>query len=86
MFSTFDPFPRLPVELRARIWHIALEDDREVLKGRGRVLEFHSYNTELEEVAVKTSRRYPNLYHICREARYEVATIDGAEWVTVRMP
>lgn len=84
MTTTFHRFPDLPAELRVRVWHVALEDDYEDLKGRNRIVELHSYNLTSNSIAVALSRRYPTLFEVNREARYEAAKAEGGEWVTVR--
>jgi len=83
MATAFHLFPDLPAELRVRIWHIALEDDYDDLEGRERIIELHSYNPTLKAIAVTVSRRYPTLFEVNREARYEAAKAGGGEWVIV---
>jgi hypothetical protein len=84
MMTTFHRFPDLPAELRVRVWHVALEDDYVDLSGRNRIVELHSYNPTSNSIAVALSRRYPTLFEVNREARYEAAKAEGGEWVTVR--
>jgi hypothetical protein len=83
MATTFHLFPNLPAELRVRIWHVALEDDYAELNGRHRIIELHSYNPKLKKVAVAVSRRYPTLFEVNHEARYEAAKAMGGEWIKV---
>jgi hypothetical protein len=84
MTTTFHRFPDLPAELRVRVWHVALEDDYEDLNGRNRIVKLHSYSPPSNSIAVALSRRYPTLFEVNREARYEAAKAEGGEWVTVR--
>jgi len=83
MATAFHLFPNLPAELRVRIWHVALEDDYDDLKGHNRIIELHSYNVTSKTIAVAVSRRYPTLFEVNREARCEAAKAGGGEWVTV---
>ncbi|KAI4620753.1 uncharacterized protein J4E87_007081 [Alternaria ethzedia] len=81
--SIFHPFPRLPAEIRANIWAIALEDRIYRPEKHHRVIP--PLNTVFvsqfgTKVWVKTSRRYPALFFVNREARYEAARADGGKW------
>ena len=81
--AMFHSFPALPAELRARIWTEALQEEYSDLMGCSRFIEIHTYNPDLEEFSLTISRRYPSLFHVTREARYEAAKADGGEWITL---
>jgi hypothetical protein len=83
MPPTFHPFPRLPAELHAHVWVLALTNSYAVLKSPNRIIEFRDYSTELEEVALNISSSYAAVFHVNHEARYKAAKLDGGEWVTV---
>ncbi|KAI4946463.1 hypothetical protein J4E91_007151 [Alternaria rosae] len=83
MATTFHLVPRLPAELRVRIWHVALGDDYEDLNGRVRIIELHSYKADPKELSVAVSRRYPTLFDVNREARSEAAKAGGRERITM---
>jgi hypothetical protein len=92
--TVFHPFSRLPAELRARIWAIALEDQREQGTDHLRMIRgFHVNAVEVHEhekmdgvgvrekqLRVVTTRGYPTLFSVSREARYEAAKVDGGAW------
>jgi hypothetical protein len=80
----FRRFSELPAELRANIWSLALHDDYWALHGCSRFIEIHAYNIDLEEFAIAISRRYPTVYHVIRESRYEAAKLEGCEFVTLQ--
>jgi hypothetical protein len=79
---TFHPFPRLPAELRARIWAIALCDQTKHIG-----LDYIPYAVEVHgakgTITVRTERGYPSLFYVNREARYEAAKVDGGAWYTI---
>jgi hypothetical protein len=83
MAATFHLFPDLPVELRVHIWRWALEGDYIELNGRKRVIELHHYSPKKKEIRVTVSRRYPTLFDVSCEARFEAGKAGGGEWVTV---
>jgi hypothetical protein len=79
---TFHPFPRLPAELRARIWAIALYNQTKHL-GLDYIphaVEIHGANGK---ITVRTDRGYPSLFFVNREARYEAAKVDGGAWYAI---
>lgn len=87
--SLFHPFPRLPAELRARIWAIALQDriHRPERSSLWIIWECvpSPVNTVFirqvqDNIHVKTRRGYPTLFFVSREARYEAAKVDGGTW------
>jgi hypothetical protein len=80
----FHRFSELPAELRANIWSLSLHNDYRVLFGCSRFIEIHAYNTDLEELSVAITRRYPAVYHVTRESRYEAAKLEGCEFVTLQ--
>jgi len=81
--SLFHAFPRLPAEIRAQIWAIALEDriyrpDRYArVKPRLNGIFISQIRHKL---CVRTRRRYPALFFVNREARYEAVKVDGGDW------
>jgi len=81
--SLFHAFPRLPVELRAKIWTIALEDRIYRPDMYGRIIP-HINMVKVSqfrgEIHVHTRRGYPTLFLVNREARYEAARADGGKW------
>jgi len=79
----FHLFADLPPELRANVWDLALNDDYQLLYGCSRFIEIHSYNPTLAQFSITISRRYPTLYHVTRESRYEAAKLEGGEWITL---
>jgi hypothetical protein len=85
MATAFHFFPDLPAELRVCVWHVALEVDYDDLNGCDRIIELHSYNPTFKRIAASVSRRYPTLFEVNREARYEAAKASGGEWVTVSL-
>ncbi|CAG5154045.1 uncharacterized protein ALTATR162_LOCUS3440 [Alternaria atra] len=84
MATVFQFFPDLPAELRVSVWHVALEDDYDDLNGRDRIIELHTYNPTFKRIAASVSRRYPTLFEVNREARYEAAKAGGGEGVTAK--
>ncbi|KAF2243322.1 hypothetical protein BU26DRAFT_115936 [Trematosphaeria pertusa] len=89
MSATFPRFPDLPAELRARIWKHALFNDYRELHGNDRIIEFHGYCNfdsilHLPGISVTVSRRYPTLFAVNREARYETTKLDGGGWARVK--
>jgi hypothetical protein len=87
MASTFHQFPELPAELRVGIWDLALQDEKATPDTqKGRAIQLLEYDPSAETTAVATSTRYPILFAVNREARYEVAKLEGCEWVTVHAP
>jgi hypothetical protein len=80
----FYRFSELPAELRANIWSLSLHNDYRVLFGCSRFIEIHAYNTDLEEFSIAITRRYPTVYHVTRESRYEAAKLEGCEFVTLQ--
>ncbi|KAF2660887.1 hypothetical protein K491DRAFT_19682 [Lophiostoma macrostomum CBS 122681] len=81
MATTFHPFPRLSAELRLHVWHFAIEHD--VPKG-GRTIVIHSYEPSANIVSVAVSTRYPALFQVNREARYESIKQIPGEIVTIQ--
>ena len=83
------PFSRLPAEIRAKIWAIALHDQTSTvptnpsyrlylhLSDTANVVAIHQVGSSIR---VKTNRGYPTLFFVNREARYEAAKLDGGEW------
>ncbi|KAE9368014.1 hypothetical protein N431DRAFT_486973 [Stipitochalara longipes BDJ] len=64
---SFINFPRLPIELRSKIWSFALSDPRVV------EFEWHGYNevSELWKFCSESALRSPVLFRINKEAREE---------------
>jgi len=78
---TFHLFSRLPAELRARTWAIALHDQIEHLGSAYIDLENQvNVHEEKGKIIVNAFRGYPSLFYVNREARYEAAKIDGGAW------
>ncbi|CAN9224121.1 unnamed protein product [Alternaria alternata] len=87
--TVFHPFSRLPAELRAKIWAIALEDQKEQVPddwtlgvGYGNTVTIHEHE-EMDgekQSSIMSTRGYPTLFAVNREARYEAAKVDGGEW------
>jgi hypothetical protein len=85
-------FSRLPAELRARIWAIAVNDQIEQVSGRwpsdnytGNTVTIHEHK-EVDgekQLSITSTRGYPTLFAVNREARYEAAKIDGGAWYTL---
>jgi hypothetical protein len=89
----FHSFSRLPAELRARIWAIAVDDQKEQVPDHVWIGGFHVNAIEVHEhdkmngigvrgkhLSVVTTRGYPTLFSVSREARYEAAKVDGGAW------
>jgi len=77
----FHPFSRLPAELRARVWAIAVHDQIEDLGIAHIDLENQvNIHEEKGKIIAYTFRGYPSLFFVNREARYEAAKIDGGTW------
>lgn len=84
MATTFHRFQELPAELRARILFYAHIDDCSIFhSSKNRIIEFHYYDPSVPEVSLTVSRRYPVLFSVNREARYEAARIEGGTWMPV---
>jgi hypothetical protein len=90
--TVFHPFSRIPAELRAKIWAIALEDEKEQVPdscsidaGYGNTLTIHEHEGKDGEkkLSIMSTRGYPTLFAVNREARYEAAKIDGGAWYTL---
>ncbi|KAF4998521.1 hypothetical protein FDECE_11762 [Fusarium decemcellulare] len=65
--ATFHPFPRLPFELRARIWEMTVEHRKvEVRYGRTYATWGPNYGPVRH---VKTPTPIPAVMHACHEAR-----------------
>ncbi|KAJ3548165.1 hypothetical protein NM208_g1142 [Fusarium decemcellulare] len=65
--ATFHPFPRLPFELRARIWEMTVEHRKvEIRYGRTYATWGPNYGPVRH---VKTPTPIPAVMHACREAR-----------------
>lgn len=88
----FHPFTRLPAEVRARIWAIALEDQITRVSetfwsrfdGRGSVvIHEHEEKDGHGRLIVISTHGYPALFSVNREARYEAAKLDGGTWYTL---
>ncbi|KAI4620743.1 uncharacterized protein J4E87_007071 [Alternaria ethzedia] len=82
---TFHLFFRLPPELRARVWTIALHNQIEYVDD----LDFDRPNEvrihkEKGTITAHVIRGYPTLFFVNREARYEAAKIDGGTWYTLK--
>ncbi|KAB2099291.1 hypothetical protein AG0111_0g12547 [Alternaria gaisen] len=90
--TVFHPFSRLPAELRAKIWAIALEDQKEQVQdycsrytGYGNTVTIHEHE-EMDgkkQLSILSTRGYPTLFAVNREARYETAKVDGGAWYTL---
>ncbi|KAI4706490.1 hypothetical protein J4E89_008908 [Alternaria sp. Ai002NY15] len=82
---TFHPFPRLPAELRARVWAIALNDQIKYFRSNQVDVpnEIHIHE-EKGTITAHAIRGYPTLFFVNREARYEAAKIDGGTWYTLK--
>ena len=84
--SLFHAFPRLPAEIRAQIWAIALED-RIYRPDKHARVKPHPNTVFISQVGqklrVRTRRRYPALFFVNREARYEAAKVDGGDWYSL---
>jgi len=85
---TFHPFPRLPAEIRFKIWAIALQDQYEERPSPEDL--FWTFNSLENNVTlfrnhggfyVITSRGYPTHFFVNREARAEAARCDGGVWL-----
>ncbi|CZR55893.1 uncharacterized protein PAC_05781 [Phialocephala subalpina] len=63
----FHPFPRLPIELRLKMYHIAMQEPR--LIGIEWIRNENSYHV------VPSSRTPPALFHLCQESRAEASTV-----------
>jgi hypothetical protein len=77
--KTFYPFPRLPAEIRIRIWRFAVIFDPEVNQ-RGRDVTISRLK---DKFRVTLSRRYPALLQVSRESRYEVSKALDGEWLAL---
>ena len=87
--TEFHPFSRLPAELRAKIWAIALEDQKEQVPdhwsfgfGYGNTVTIHEHE-EMDgekQSSIMSTRGYPTLFAVNREARYEAGKVDGGAW------
>jgi hypothetical protein len=75
--KTFHPFPRLPAEIRIRIWKFAIIFDPEVNQTSRDV----TISRLKDKFRVTLSRRYPALLQVSRESRYEVSKILKGEWL-----
>jgi hypothetical protein len=85
MAITFHQFLELPAELRAGIWDFALQNEQTVLDTqKGREIQLLKYDPTAGTIAVATSRSYPLLYAVNREARYEATKLEGCQWVTIQ--
>jgi hypothetical protein len=72
---TFQPFPRLPTELRANIWAFSLSNEPTIPSTR----LFTHIHTISHDLRIR-SPRISLLFHVSREARYEAVRIDGGVW------
>ncbi|KAF7678847.1 hypothetical protein GT037_002595 [Alternaria burnsii] len=90
--TAFHLFSRLPAELRAKIWAIALEDQKEqvpdydsVVTGYGNSVIIHEHKEVdgKKQFSILSTRGYPTLFAVNREARYEAAKVDGGAWYTL---
>ena len=90
--TVFHPFSRLPAELRAKIWAIALEDQKEQVRDCWSLEPSHSNTVTIHEhievdeekqLSITTTRGYPTLFAVNREACYEAAKVDGGAWYTL---
>ncbi|KAF2660886.1 hypothetical protein K491DRAFT_674504 [Lophiostoma macrostomum CBS 122681] len=80
---SFAPFQRLPPELRLRVWHCVLRQRSP--ESIGRIVELHHFNSTIGTVTVSISTRYPPIFHVNREARYEAIQQSGGELVPISM-
>ncbi|KAH9878738.1 hypothetical protein IAQ61_002012 [Plenodomus lingam] len=80
---TFHPFPHLPYELRIKIWAYAIPDSFlktaiSFSEGRGCIRLYRTGSgDEIIPRFFPHARIYPVLFAVNREARFEVARIDG---------
>ena len=92
---TFHSFSRLPAELRARVWAMALHNQIKYVGskhvgskhvGRNKIdvpNEIHVHE-EKGTITAQAIRGYPMLFFVNREARYEAAKIDGGTWYALK--
>ncbi|KAI4638251.1 hypothetical protein J4E93_010250 [Alternaria ventricosa] len=85
---TFHPFPRLPAEIRVKIWAIALQDQykdrlfrQDLYWTPGLVENNVTLFRSQDGFYVNTSRGYPTHFFVNREARSEAARCDGGAWL-----
>jgi hypothetical protein len=83
MATTLHRFAELPAELRVRVWALAHEKEQSAFQNRdcGRIIELRHYNQDRPTVCITISKRYPKLFSVNREARYEVGKLEGGEWI-----
>ncbi|KAI4912099.1 uncharacterized protein J4E92_010144 [Alternaria infectoria] len=86
---TFHPFPRLPAEIRVKIWAIALQDQYKERLSREdrfwtpvRVENNVTLFMNRDGFYVVTNRGYPTHFFVNREARAEAARCDGGAWLS----
>lgn len=83
MSTQFESFTSLSAELRATIWRLALRQELGTENGTGRQIEFNHYHPESESISIAISCRYPTLFAVCCEARYESAKAMNCTWIPV---
>jgi hypothetical protein len=90
--TVFHPFSRLPPELRTKIWAIAIEDQKELVPdywsfgtdfGNTVIIHEHEEMDGEKRSSILSTRSYPTLFAVNREARYEAAKVDGCAWYTL---
>ncbi|KAH8623037.1 hypothetical protein IG631_22193 [Alternaria alternata] len=81
-----------PPELRAKIWAIALEDQKELVPddwsvdtdfGNTVTIHEHEEMDGEKHSSILSTRGYPTLFAVNRKARYEAAKVDGGAWYTL---
>ena len=84
---TFHLFPRLPAEIRLKVWAVALQDQYDECPCYEDLMWMGSTDNTVtifwvdNHVYVKTDRGYPTLFFVNREARSEAARLDGGAWL-----
>lgn len=87
----FHLFPSLPVELRVKIWTVALLNETTFYETRDPYNEhWERYadidiHIECDDILVMTRRHYPTLFFVNCESRAEAAKIDGGKWYPLGM-
>jgi hypothetical protein len=84
---TFYQFRELPAELRVEIWDIVLQNEKTTLDTqKGHATQLSKYDPTAGTIAIATLTRYPVLFEVTREARYDAAKLDGCKWFTIYSP
>jgi hypothetical protein len=78
--KAFHLFPKLPAELRVRIWEFAFQADAELHTTRRNI----TISKIKGRFRVTMSQRYPNLFAVSRESRYEASRIFGGERIVLQ--